>query len=151
MDTSPRNRQVNPMGPMGSSSGTGPLGSTWEDQHSVPFLLPYPLCQNCCRCRSQLWPARSLWSQAHKAQLSSHTDLVPVEVWHGFGISRFLLTRRPSVPTAVAPMRTGLTSLWGGDIFLSVLGRRWWPCSFANLQPHVTGMPLKVFAEVFPA
>jgi len=39
----------------------------------------------------------------------------------------------PSVPPAVAPMGAGLTSLWGGDIFLSVLGGRWWPSSFANL------------------
>lgn len=48
MDTSPRHRQVNPLGPMGSSSGTGPLGSTWEDQHcSAP--APLSLCQNHCR------------------------------------------------------------------------------------------------------
>lgn len=47
MDTFPRSRQVNPPGPMGSSSGTGPLGSTWEDQDSVPH--PCPLCQRHCR------------------------------------------------------------------------------------------------------
>lgn len=44
MDTSPRNRQVNPMGPMGSSSGTGPLevpGKTSTLFHScspIPFV-----------------------------------------------------------------------------------------------------------------
>lgn len=30
-------------------------------------------------------------------------------------------------------MGAGLTSLWGGDIFLSVLGGRWWSSSFPNL------------------
>lgn len=38
--TSPGNRQANPLGPMGSSSGTGPLVSTWENQHS---FAPTPL------------------------------------------------------------------------------------------------------------
>lgn len=97
MVTSPRNRQANPLGPMGSSSGTGPLVSTWENQHSLLLPLPCPICQNHCRWIQvpQLWPARSPWSQAHKAKLSSHPDLIPIEVWHGFGIGRLLLTRWP--------------------------------------------------------
>lgn len=45
MVTSPRNRQANPLGPMGSSSGTGPLVSTWENQHSLLLPLPCPICQ----------------------------------------------------------------------------------------------------------
>lgn len=49
MVTSPRNRQANPLGPMGSSSGTGPLVSTWENQRSLLLPLPCPLCQNHCR------------------------------------------------------------------------------------------------------
>lgn len=49
MVTSPRNRQANPLGPMGSSSGTGPLVSTWENQHSLLLPLPCPICQNHCR------------------------------------------------------------------------------------------------------
>lgn len=43
---------------------------------------------------------------------ASHPDLVPVEVWHGFGLRRFLLTRRPPFVAAVPAVGAGLAPLW---------------------------------------